>query len=119
MPWWKLSSRQSSQSWFGELYSKQGPKLKSPLDNISTPSIIQKEDIHHWALRAQFSSRASLQAHSLKNHSLYLLRASPERVLNCLPVAFYSLDIFDRISEKMEAHETNKLKSAPDLAPVN
>ena len=36
-----------------------------------------------------------------------------ERVLNCLPVAFYSLDIFDRISEKMVAHETTKLKSAP------
>ncbi|MDH0116910.1 recombinase family protein, partial [Rhizobium pusense] len=36
-----------------------------------------------------------------------------ERVLHCLPVAFYSLDIFDRISEKMVAHETTKLKSAP------
>ncbi|EKJ95497.1 recombinase [Bradyrhizobium lupini HPC(L)] len=36
-----------------------------------------------------------------------------ERVLNCLPVAFYSLDIFDRISQKMVAHETNKLKSTP------
>ena len=36
-----------------------------------------------------------------------------ERVLNCLPVAFYSLDIFDRISEKMVTYETNKLKSAP------
>ncbi len=36
-----------------------------------------------------------------------------ERVLNCLPVAFYSVDIFDRISKKMIAHEVAKLKSAP------
>ncbi len=36
-----------------------------------------------------------------------------ERVLNCIPVAFYSLDIFDRISQKMVAHEAGKLKSAP------
>ncbi|MDX0203826.1 recombinase family protein [Sinorhizobium meliloti] len=36
-----------------------------------------------------------------------------ERVLNCIPAAFYSLDIFDRISEKMIAHEVTKLKSAP------
>ncbi|KVK42395.1 hypothetical protein L901_26810, partial [Agrobacterium sp. D14] len=36
-----------------------------------------------------------------------------ERVLNCLPVAFYSMDIFDRISEKMVAHEVSKLKSLP------
>ncbi|WP_155398690.1 MULTISPECIES: hypothetical protein [unclassified Rhizobium] len=36
-----------------------------------------------------------------------------ERVLNCLPVAFYSNDIFDRISQKMIAHEVTKLKSVP------
>ncbi|WP_454284811.1 recombinase family protein [Rhizobium leguminosarum] len=36
-----------------------------------------------------------------------------ERVLNCIPVAFYSLDVFDRISEKMVAHEEKKLKNAP------
>ncbi|CAN7388783.1 recombinase family protein [Pararhizobium sp. LjRoot255] len=36
-----------------------------------------------------------------------------ERVLNCIPVAFYSLDIFDRISEKMIAHEVGMLKRAP------
>lgn len=36
-----------------------------------------------------------------------------KRVLDCLPVAFYSLDIFNRVSEKMVADETNKLKSAP------
>ncbi len=36
-----------------------------------------------------------------------------ERVLNCIPAAFYSLDIFDRISQKMVAHEVSKLKSAP------
>jgi len=36
-----------------------------------------------------------------------------ERVLNCLPVAFYSVDIFDRISKKMIAHEVSKLKSVP------
>jgi flagellar biosynthesis chaperone FliJ len=36
-----------------------------------------------------------------------------ERVLTCIPVAFYSLDIFDRISQKMVAHEVTKLKSVP------
>ncbi|RFZ86304.1 recombinase family protein [Shinella sp. WSJ-2] len=36
-----------------------------------------------------------------------------ERVLNCIPAAFYSLDIFDRISQKMVAHEVSKLESAP------
>ncbi|MGC4411185.1 MULTISPECIES: recombinase family protein [Rhizobium] len=36
-----------------------------------------------------------------------------ERVLNCLPVAFYSVDIFDRISKKMIAHEVAKLKNGP------
>ncbi len=36
-----------------------------------------------------------------------------ERVLNCIPVAFYSLDIFDRISQKMVAHEVSKLKTIP------
>ncbi|MCW0001348.1 recombinase family protein [Pararhizobium sp. YC-54] len=36
-----------------------------------------------------------------------------ERVLNCIPVAFYSLDIFDRISEKMVAHEVGMLKRTP------
>ncbi|WP_234936059.1 recombinase family protein [Agrobacterium rubi] len=36
-----------------------------------------------------------------------------ERVLNCIPVAFYSIDIFDRISHKMIAHEVTKLKSVP------
>ncbi|UHS64308.1 recombinase family protein [Agrobacterium vaccinii] len=36
-----------------------------------------------------------------------------ERVLNCIPVAFYSIDIFDRISQKMIAHEVTKLKSFP------
>ncbi|WP_427832792.1 hypothetical protein [Agrobacterium pusense] len=36
-----------------------------------------------------------------------------ERVLNCLPVAFFSMDIFDRISEKMVAYEVSKLKSLP------
>jgi len=36
-----------------------------------------------------------------------------ERVLNCIPVAFFSLDIFDRISEKMIAHEVGMLKRAP------
>jgi DNA invertase Pin-like site-specific DNA recombinase len=36
-----------------------------------------------------------------------------ERVLNCIPAAFYSLDIFDRISQKMIAHEVTKLKSVP------
>jgi flagellar biosynthesis chaperone FliJ len=36
-----------------------------------------------------------------------------ERVLNCIPVAFYSLEIFGRISQKMVVHETNKLKNAP------
>ncbi|QTK80482.1 Recombinase [Agrobacterium tumefaciens] len=30
-----------------------------------------------------------------------------------MPVAFYSLDIFDRIAEKMVAHETSRLKSTP------
>lgn len=39
-----------------------------------------------------------------------------ERVLNCIPVAFYSIDIFDRISQKMIAHEVNKLKSVPSRA---
>jgi SMC interacting uncharacterized protein involved in chromosome segregation len=32
---------------------------------------------------------------------------------NCLPVAFYSVDIFDRISKKIIAHEVSKLKSTP------
>ncbi|WP_052679733.1 hypothetical protein [Rhizobium nepotum] len=36
-----------------------------------------------------------------------------ERVLNYIPVAFYSIDIFDRISQKMIAHEVTKLKSIP------
>jgi hypothetical protein len=36
-----------------------------------------------------------------------------ERVLNCLPVAFYSLDIFEKISQKMVAHEVSKLKTIP------
>ena len=36
-----------------------------------------------------------------------------ERVLNCIPAAFYSLDIFDRISQTMIAHEVTKLKSVP------
>ncbi|MFY8100303.1 MAG: recombinase family protein, partial [Allorhizobium sp.] len=36
-----------------------------------------------------------------------------ERVLNCLPVAFYSLEIFDRISKKMIAFETGKLTAIP------
>ncbi|MBW9075774.1 recombinase family protein [Agrobacterium deltaense] len=36
-----------------------------------------------------------------------------ERVLNCIPVAFYSLDIFDRISQKMVAREVSKLKTIP------
>jgi DNA invertase Pin-like site-specific DNA recombinase/flagellar biosynthesis chaperone FliJ len=36
-----------------------------------------------------------------------------ERVLNCIPAAFYSLDIFDRISQKMVAHEVSKLKTIP------
>ncbi|MBY5625909.1 recombinase family protein [Rhizobium leguminosarum] len=38
-----------------------------------------------------------------------------ERVLNCIPAAFYSLDIFDCISQKMVAHEVSKLKSAPSI----
>ncbi|PLK68678.1 Site-specific recombinase and resolvase superfamily protein [Rhizobium sp. TH135] len=36
-----------------------------------------------------------------------------ERVLNCLPVAFYSLEIFDRVSKKMIAFETGKLTAIP------
>lgn len=36
-----------------------------------------------------------------------------ERVLNCIPAAFYSLDIFDRISQKMVANEVSKLKTTP------
>ncbi|MDW9709549.1 recombinase family protein [Sinorhizobium meliloti] len=36
-----------------------------------------------------------------------------ERVLNCIPVAFYSIDIFDRISQKMIAYEVTRLKSVP------
>ncbi|MCV9961966.1 zinc ribbon domain-containing protein [Pararhizobium sp. BT-229] len=36
-----------------------------------------------------------------------------ERVLNCISIAFYSLDIFDRVSEKMSAHEVGMLKRAP------
>jgi hypothetical protein len=40
-------------------------------------------------------------------------RELEERVLNCIPAAFYSLDIFDRISEEMIAHEVSRLKSTP------
>lgn len=36
-----------------------------------------------------------------------------KRVSNCLPVAFYSLEVFDRISQKTIAFETGKLKAAP------
>ncbi|WP_377295444.1 recombinase family protein [Rhizobium sp. SG2393] len=36
-----------------------------------------------------------------------------ERVPNCIPIAFYSIDIFERISQKMIAHEVGKLKNAP------
>ncbi|MDR7030629.1 hypothetical protein [Rhizobium rosettiformans] len=36
-----------------------------------------------------------------------------ERVPNCIPVAFYSLEIFDLISHKMIAVETGKLKAIP------
>lgn len=35
------------------------------------------------------------------------------RVLNCIPVAFYSLKIFDRISQKMISFETGKLTAIP------
>ncbi|MGO7029875.1 zinc ribbon domain-containing protein [Rhizobium ruizarguesonis] len=36
-----------------------------------------------------------------------------ERVLNCIPVAFYSMEIFDRISQRMITHEVNLLKQSP------
>ena len=36
-----------------------------------------------------------------------------DRVLNCIPAAFYSLATFDRISEKMIAHEVSVLKRTP------
>ena len=36
-----------------------------------------------------------------------------ERVLNCLPAAFYSMEIFERVSETMIAHEIAMLKKAP------
>ncbi|WP_404943818.1 hypothetical protein [Rhizobium ruizarguesonis] len=36
-----------------------------------------------------------------------------ERVLNCIPVAFYSMEIFDRNSQRMITHEVNLLKQSP------
>ncbi|MGO7301618.1 hypothetical protein ACC718_37705 [Rhizobium ruizarguesonis] len=36
-----------------------------------------------------------------------------KRVLNCIPVAFYSMEIFDRISQRMITHEVNLLKQSP------
>ncbi|NEJ31717.1 recombinase family protein [Rhizobium leguminosarum] len=36
-----------------------------------------------------------------------------ERVLNCIPAAFYSMEIFDRVSVTMIAHEVSVLKRAP------
>lgn len=36
-----------------------------------------------------------------------------DRVLNCIPAAFYPLATFDRISEKMIAHEVSVLKPTP------
>jgi len=36
-----------------------------------------------------------------------------ERVLNCIPAAFYSLEIFDRVSATMVAHEISVLKRSP------
>lgn len=36
-----------------------------------------------------------------------------ERVLNCIPAAFDSMEIFDRVSETMIAHEVKLLKQTP------
>jgi hypothetical protein len=53
------------------------------------------------------AARRRLSAMARTRHEL------EERVLNCIPDAFCSMDVFDRTSAKMIAHEVSVLKRTP------